>query len=212
MAAGRAGLYLRVWTTANGRTGKAWGQRLRIRGQITNLGLGSYPRVTLAVARGKAIDNAQAAERGMDPRMPVTTMPTFAEAVDAVITSRAKGWKHPKTAKRWRAVLENYAMPALGKRPVSEIATGDVMHVLGLIWIDKPETGRRVREHMSVVMEWAIGQGHRPDNPAGKAILKSLPKQNQRVTHFKSLPFSELGRAIRRGAGNRGMAGDQVVL
>ena len=195
---GSCGLYLRVWTTANGRTGKAWGQRLRIRGQITNLGLGSYPRVTLAVARGKAIDNAQAAERGMDPRMPVTTMPTFAEAVDAVIMSRAKGWKHPKTAKRWRAVLENYAMPALGKRPVSEIATGDVMHVLGPVWIDKPETGRRVREHMSVVMEWAIGQGHRPDNPAGKVILKSLPKQNQRVTHFKSLPFSELGRAIRQ--------------
>ena len=50
---GSCGLYLRVWNTANGRIGKNWGQRLRVRGQVTNLGLGSYPRVTLAVARGR---------------------------------------------------------------------------------------------------------------------------------------------------------------
>ena len=65
---GSCGLYLRVWSTANGRVGKAWGQRLRVRGQITNLGLGSYPTVTLASARGKAIANSQAVDRGIDPR------------------------------------------------------------------------------------------------------------------------------------------------
>ena len=180
----------------NGRTGKAWGQRLRIRGQLTNLGLGSYPTVSLALARGKAIKNAQAVEEGIDPRMPAATMPTFAEAVDAVIASRAEGWKNPKTAKRWRATLETYAMPALGRRLISEVTTADVMSALSPIWLSKPETGRQVREHLSVVMEWAIGQGHRPDNPAGKAITKPLPKQTKRVEHFKALPFSELGEAI----------------
>ena len=138
---GSCGLYLRVRTMTNGRTGKAWGQRLRVRGQLTNLGLGSYPKVSLALARGKAIKNAQAVEEGIDPRMPVATTPTLAEAVDAVIASRSEGWKNPKTAKRWRAVLETYAMPALGRRLVNEIATGDVMHVLSPIWLSKPETG-----------------------------------------------------------------------
>ena len=195
---GSCGLYLRVWTMTNGRTGRAWAQRLRIRGQLTNLGLGSYPTVSLALARGKAIKNAQQVEQGIDPRMPVATMPTFAEAVDAVIAARSEGWKNLKTAKRWRAVLETYAMPTMGRRLINEIASGDVMHVLGPVWIAKPETGRQVREHLSVVFEWAIGQEHRPDNPAGKAIIKSLPKQTKRVEHFKALPFSDLGRAIRQ--------------
>ena len=195
---GSCGLYLRVWPTANGRTGKAWGQRLRVRGQITNLGLGSYPTVTLASARGKAIANAQAVDRGIDPRQAVASMPTFAEAVEDVIAARSEGWKNPKTAKRWRAVLETYAMPAIGRQPVNEIRAVDVAHVLSPIWLSKPESARQVRGNISVVMEWAIGQEYRPDNPAGKAIIKSLPKQTKRVTHFRALPFSQLGRAIQQ--------------
>ena len=209
---GSCGLYLRVWTMTNGRTGKNWGQRLRVRGQITNLGLGSYPTVSLALARGKAIKNAQAVEEGIDPRMPVASVPSFAEAVDAVIASRAEGWKNPKTAKRWRAILETYAMPSLGRRLVNEITTGDVMHVLSPIWLSKPETGRQVREHLSVVMEWAIGQGFRADNPASRAIAKSLPKQNQRVTHFKALPFSGLGEAIRQVRGTTAWLGTKLCF
>ena len=72
------------------------------------------------------------------------------------------------------------------------------MGILSPIWLTKPETGRQVREHTSVVMEWAIGQGHRNDNPAGKAITKSLPKQDKRKKHFKALPFAELGAAIEK--------------
>ena len=209
---GSCGLYLRVWTMTNRRTGKNWGQRLRIRGQLTNLGLGSYPTVSLALARGKAIKNAQAVEEGIDPRMPTTTMPTFAEAVNAVIQSRSEGWKNPKTAKRWRAVLETYAMPALGQRLISEVATGDVIHVLTPIWLSKPETGRQVREHLSVVMEWAIGQGFRVDNPAATAVTKALPKQNQRVRHFRALPFSEIGEALKQVRGTTAWLGTKLCF
>ena len=209
---GSCGLYLRVWTMTNGRTGKTWGQRLRIRGQITNLGLGSYPKISLALARGKAIKKAQAVEEGIDPRMPVATTPTLAEAVDAVIAWRSEGWKNPKTAKRWRAVLETYAMPALGRRLISEVVTGDIMHVLSPIWLSKPETGRQVREHLSVVMEWAVGQGFRADNPASRAITKSLPKQNQRVTHLKALPFSGLGEAIKEVRGTTAWLGTKLCF
>ena len=209
---GSCGLYLRVWPTANGRVGKAWGQRLRVRGQITNLGLGSYPTVTLASARGKAIANSQAVDRGIDPRQAAAAMPTFAEAVEAVIAARAEGWKNPKTAKRWRSVLETYAMPAIGRQPVNEIRTNDVVNVLGPVWLAKPETARLLREHLSVVMEWAIGKEFRPDNPAGKAIIKSLPKQTKRVEHFKALPFSELGQAIQQVRETQAWAGTKLAF
>ena len=195
---GSCGLYLRVWAMANGRVGRNWGQRVRIGGQLTNLGLGPYPAVTLALARERARVNAQLIAEGGDPRTPVATIPTFSKAVDKVITLRSQGWAHPKTAKRWRATLDAYAMPALRKKLISEITTADVMEVLAPIWLAKPETGRQVREHLSVIMEWPIGETYRNDNPAGKAITKSLPKQTQRKKHFRALPFAEVGAAIEK--------------
>ena len=89
-------------------------------------------------------------------------------------------------------------MPVLGNHPVSEITASHVMEVLTPIWLAKPETARQVREHTSVIAEWAIGHGYRPDNPAGRAIIKSLPKQGQRVQHFRALPFTEVGAALEK--------------
>lgn len=192
---GSYGLYLRVWVMTNGRIGKNWGQRLRIGGQLTNLGLGSYPQVSLALARGRAIENAQLVAEGGDPRKPLVTIPTFAKGVSEVIDLRSKRWKNPKTTKRWRSVLEAYAMPVLANMPISEIRSSHVMEVLTPIWVEKPETGRQVREHISMVMEWAKVEGHRNDNPADKAILKALPKHG-RKNHYKALPFAELRKAI----------------
>ena len=194
---GSYGLYLRVWVMTNGRVGKNWGQRVRIGGQLTNLGLGSYPQVPLALARARAIENAQLVTGGGDPRKPVVAIPTFAKAVDEVIDLRSKRWKNPKTSKRWRAVLQAYAMPVLGNMLISEVKSSHVMEVLTPIWVEKPEIGRQVREHVGMVMEWAKAEGHRNDNPADKAILKALPKHG-RKNHYKALPFAELGRAIEK--------------
>ena len=174
------------------------GQRLRIGSQLTNLGLGSYPAVTLASARERAIKNAQSVAEGGDPRTPVATIPTFADAVDAVISMHSEGWKHPTTAKRWWATLDTYAIPVLANHPVSEVTTSHVMEVLTPIWLAKTETGKKVRERIGVVMKWAIAQGFRADNPAGDAVTKGLPKSSQRVEHHRVLPFAEVGEAVRQ--------------
>ena len=160
--------------------------------------MGSYPVITLARARELALQNRQAVAEGNDPRTPPDAVPTFAEAVDKVIAERSTSWKNSKTAKRWRARMDTYAIPTLGDKPVTEITTADVIAVLSPIWVEKPETGRQVRENTSVIMEWVIGQNHRSDNPASQAILKSLPKQSQRVKHFRALPHREVGPAIEK--------------
>ena len=154
--------------------------------------------MTLAAARERALANVRAVDGGRDLRINEKPIPTFAEAVDAVMAIRSEGWKHPKTMQRWRATLATYAMPVLSDRLVSEVKTSHVMDVLTPIWLAKPETARQVREHMSVIMEWAIAENHRIDNPAGKAITKSLPRQTQRVKHHRALPFSAVGAAIEK--------------
>ena len=56
---GAYGLSLMVKRTRDGRLSKTWSQRIRIAGTYTNLRLGSYPVVSLAMAREKAFDNVR---------------------------------------------------------------------------------------------------------------------------------------------------------
>ena len=65
---GGFGLSLLVKPSSVGGLAKSWAQRVRIGGRPNNLGLGSYPLVTLAEARAKALQNARAIAQGRDPR------------------------------------------------------------------------------------------------------------------------------------------------
>lgn len=194
---GSCGLYLRVHATANGRISRNWGQRIRIGGQITNLGVGSYPAVTLATARGRAIKNAQLIAEGDDPRTPVAAIPTFADAAEIVLGIHAEGWKDGgRQSGIWRASLETYAYPIIGGKLVSEITTADVMTILAPIWTAKRETAMRLRRRMSAIFKWAVAQQYRADNPAGDAIGAALPKTGARVSHQRALPHAEVAGAL----------------
>ena len=65
---GGHGLSLLVKATKNGRIGKYWSQRIVIDGRPTSIGLGSYPRISLAAARQAALQNRQELDTGQDPR------------------------------------------------------------------------------------------------------------------------------------------------
>ena len=92
--------------------------------------------------------------------------------------------------------MREYAFPRLGKRPVGEITTADVLAVLTPIWHDKPETARRVRQRIGAVMKWAVAQGYRGDNPAGEAIGQALPRHSDLKWHMKALPHGGVAGAI----------------
>ena len=47
---------------------KSWVQRIVIRGRLRELGLGGFPRVSLAEARKHALENRRIARAGGDPR------------------------------------------------------------------------------------------------------------------------------------------------
>ena len=139
---GGFGLSLLVKTMKNGRISKSFAQRLRINGKPVNVGLGSFPVVSLSRVRAKALANRQTVEQGKDPRIP--SLPTFAEAIESVIKIHKPAWKHgAKTESNWRARLRDYAMPKLGSTRVDKITTADVLAVLTPIWVSgKQETAQ----------------------------------------------------------------------
>ena len=191
---GGNGLFLNVKPTANGRLSKSWVQRIRVANQITHIGLGGYPIVTLAEARRKAVENRRTIAEGRDPRG--VGIPTFKDGLETVLELQRPNWRSPKSEKQWRSSLEAYASELMHKR-VSKIHSGDVMDVLRPIWNTKRETARRVRQRIAAVMKWAIAQGHRPDNPAGEQVLQALPKNGFKRKHQPALPHGRVEGALK---------------
>ena len=194
---GGHGLSLLVKPKSIGGFSRSWSQRLLVARKPVNIGLGAYPIVTLAEAREQALQNRRLVAQGGDPRDKPRSVPSFAEAADAVIAIHAKSWKHGgKSEDQWRSSLNTYVIPELGDRPVNQIQPRDVMRVLLPIWSTKPETARRIRQRIGAVMKWAVAQGYRTENPAGDALGAALPSNSGVQEHFRALPHAEVGKAL----------------
>jgi len=191
---GGLGLSLRVQARASGGVAKNWSQRIRIAGRYRYLGLGSYPVITLKMARDRALRNARTVAEGGDPMRPPT--PTLAEALEEVLALRRPTWKAgASTEKIWRSAFQ-YVLPALGQKPVDRITTGDLMECLNPIWATKAATAGKLRSMLSLLFRWSVGAGHRPDDPAGERLLAALPPQPSGRKHLAALPHSEVAAAL----------------
>ena len=209
---GGHGLSLLVKPSSTGRLAKSWSQRLRINGEPFNIGLGSFPIVTLKEARDKALENRRAVEQGKDPRVKTSSIPTFADAAEIVIGIHAAGWKDGRHEANWRRSLSQYAYPNLGARLVSEITSQDVMTLLVPIWTEKRETARKLRQRIGAVMKWAVAQGYRADNPAGDAIGAALPKNGHGTRHQRALPHEEVSGALDTIRDTRAWVGTKLAF
>ena len=206
------GLYLNIAPSGS----KSWVQRIVIHRRRRDIGLGPYPAVSLDRARSIAQENRSAVAQGRDPvaekrlergaiRNPAPSIPTFSEAAARVIELRRPTWSNPKHAAQWQSTLQTYAFPLIGNKAVDGITSADVLEVLSPIWTGKPETASRVRQRMETVMDWAVAQGHRLDNPAGRSLLKVLPKTQRVKEHHQAFPhllIPELVRQVRGSTAN----------
>ena len=188
------GLYLYVQPTGT----RSWIQRLVIRGRRCELGLGAAALVSLAEAREQALANRKLARSGGDPladRRRLRAMPTFAEAAAQVLEQKRAGWRNARQARDWLSSLERYAFPRIGRMPVTEITSGDLIRILGPIWHAKAETARRLRQRLHAVLEWAVAMDLRADNPCNR-IAPVLGPQNDIVQHQRALPHRDVAAAI----------------
>ena len=127
------GLYLFVQPTGT----RSWIQRLVVRGRRRELGLGAATLVSLADAREQALANRKLARSGGDPladKRRVQRVPTFADAARRVLEQKQGGWRGRWHAQNWWRSMERYAFPRIGRRPVSEVNTTDVLEILRSSW------------------------------------------------------------------------------
>ena len=211
---GGHGLSLLVKPRVAGGWSKSWAQRLRIDGRLRNLGLGSYPVVTLARARRKALANRRAVEEGRNPLSLPAKVPTFREATDKTIAIHARAWKpSSRTEKQWRSLFKRYVYPSIGDRAVSKVLTGDLLAILAPLAVARAETARKLRQRLSLVFRWAVAKGHRASNPAGEALTAALPRNNGKaVKHHRALPHAEVTGAIAKVRACEAWAGTRLAF
>jgi integrase len=197
---------LNLIVAENGR--RKWVLRFQINGARRDMGLGSYPAVTLAEARMAAADARKQIAQDVDPlaaraaaRKAAKPIPTFREIARIVIDEAKRKSTNAKVRYQWERHLgEAYSGPLLD-RPVHEITTLDVAALLKPVWHDKPEVARKLYPAIRRVFEYArirLRDDHgiaMPDNPARWADLKAMgfepPTQLTRGRH-PSLPHDRL--------------------
>jgi integrase len=190
------GLYLVVDPSGARR----WVLRTVIKRKRCELGLGSYSLVPLADAREEAARLRRIARKGGDPlaerRQERRIVPTFEEAAREVHDTHSQTMKNAKCAAQWLGRLEAYAFPVIGKMQVDRIESKEILGILTPVWIEKPETARRVRQLMKRVFDYSRAKGWRSgDNPV-EGITRVLPKHNGKEEHFASLPYNQVPEFI----------------
>jgi len=163
------GLAIQVTSTGS----RSWVLRLSPGlGRRREMGLGSFPSVTLAQARDKAREHRALAREGIDPiaarrarRSALSAeqqaQRTFSEVAAQYIAQHEKSWKSAKHQAQWASTLRRYAEPVIGKLLVRDIRTAHVIGVLEPIWTTKTETATRVRSRIELVLDYAAARGYR---------------------------------------------------
>lgn len=186
-------------------TSKALGKR-------RDMGLGSYPRVSLLDARQLTETNRAQLMLGTDPlalqqrnveadrkaaeaskasaARDKATLETMARAYHKQISGQFRNDKH---AAQWLASLENHVFPTLGTRPLGTIKAKELLALLLPLRDSVPETARRVRQRLDAIFEHAMLHELADLNPA-KAIVRAMRegKGRREEKHYSALDYADV--------------------
>ena len=177
---------------------KSWIQRVTVDGVRRDIGLGSFPLVSLAEARDKAFENRRLARGGGDPLAAKRKVkaPTFREAAQRTHEANRPRWRSERVAKTWWQGLNKHVFPILGDKHVDRIGREDVLRVLTPLWTSRPEQARKLRQAIRSTLAWAQAHGHVDTNIAADAINGALPAQPAVKEHLRSLPYRDVPDAL----------------
>ncbi len=203
------GLFLQV----DSRGGKYWRFRYKISGKENMIGFGTYPEVSLGQARDKRFAMRKTIAEGIDPgaqkrtekRLAVFRAENTFEAVakEWFRTNKSK-WTPEHADRLWRRI-EIHLVGELGKRPIADISTLELLSAIRKVEGQKitrdekrikrrggTEVSHRVLQTSSAIFNYAIVTERMKSNPAfplrdGRA-LKPHKAKNYPTIKAKEIP------------------------
>lgn len=201
------GLYLQIEPSGSRR----WFWKYRFDGKEKRLALGSYPEVTLKVARGGRDDARKIQQQGIDPAQrrqleklerKVDSDASF-EAVAREYHKTKSSALSPRYSERWISIMEKDAFPWLGSLPLSIITAPMLLQVLRRIEArGAHETAHTLRQWSGQVFRHGIATGRCTSNPAPDLQGALVPVQVKHMAAvLEPVKVGELMRAITAYAG-----------
>ena len=134
----------------------------------TEMGLGSYPLVSVPAARAAVKEHQLAIFHG---RCPLAEKRAKQGPGRRCLPSRrrrtptwprtATSWRNAAHRQAWEHSLRDYAFPVFGDLPVGQVDTGFVMQVLQSLWAAKTQTAFRLKGRIETVLDFAAARGWR---------------------------------------------------
>lgn len=198
---------------------KTWRYRYRYIGKAQTMTLGHYPKMSLKDARKEHRDAVDILSNGANPmserkKDKLHKSLAVANSFKALIEKWFEHWSHGKDAKTISAArgrLDNYLIPQLGSRPITEITAQDFVAmarkiestgklgkdgkvILGADGKSKPitETAERCLRYCGQMFDFAIAHGIAENNPARSikpsTFLKTKKPKNHARVQESELP------------------------
>ena len=180
---------------------RSWVVRVKLRhGPRRDLGIGPYPLLSLKEARIRAWEYRKQAFNGVDPlgERKRAAMPTFQHVARQYYEENKPRWKAGRNTDQWLRAVEKYALPVFGHKPVDRLDQDDILAVLRPIWTTIPETARKLRQQLRVILKWCQAHRYVKENVAGDVIAGALAPMPSIQAHHRSLPYEAVGAALER--------------
>jgi integrase len=211
---------------------RAWVFFFRWQDRMVEMGLGTYPAISLAAARQLAAAARDHLAKGVDPldarrrveedrkraEVAAAGIPTFGAYTLALVDRIERGFSNPKHRQQWRNTLTTYCKP-IWDTPVNDVDTVGVLACLTPIWGAKPETAQRVRGRIERVLNAAKAERLRSgENPATWRghLDATLPKPSKLSRgHHAALPYADVPKFmadLRRREASAALALEFAIL
>lgn len=181
-----------------------WVFRYSHLGRRREMGLGNWPVVTLAEARRARDRWATVLSSGKDPiavRDADTESqkaelhrhdPTFSELTDMVFEAKKASLRGDGTRGRWRSPIDLYMIPAVGRKPGSQLTHRDVVDALRPIWKTKQPTAVKVVNRTKMILRSAKRMGFPTDPDIVEAAQEILGVVHHEVQHMRSVHWRDI--------------------
>ncbi|MGH8183250.1 MAG: tyrosine-type recombinase/integrase [Rhodanobacteraceae bacterium] len=163
---------------------RLWRFRFRFSGKAKMLSLGAYPEITLDEARQRRDEARRLVAHGTDPSLQrriekmnarLMSATTFQAVADEWLAGRNHLADTTRDKVRW--VLESFAFPWIGARPIGDITAPELLAVLRRIEsLGKLETTQRLKQVCGQVFRYAVATGRAERDPTGdlRGALKTI--------------------------------------
>ncbi|MCP5404865.1 MAG: integrase arm-type DNA-binding domain-containing protein [Pseudomonadaceae bacterium] len=196
------GLYLLVSPAG----GKHWKLKYYYLGKEKKLALGSYPLVTLAEAREKAMAARKMKAQEVDPalekrkdkaRAKLESETTFEVVARAWHAKNVSGWTENHGSYNLRR-LERDIFPAFGAMPIKDVTVQDIIGAIRKVEERKAhEVARRLKQMCGQVFRYAIVEGLVQHNPVATFMNRDALKPYSKG-HYAAFDASALPDFLRK--------------